>query len=228
MPRAPSASAARKKLALDPRRRDRVARTRRAIDGDARAIDVAELAVLGGLEGADPRGVGLGDVARGVELLVKGDHRAEAAQAGIGGQTDGGGEVARAVAVALLRQPLRAGEHHRFVGGHEQIGHEGALLHRVGAMGNDHARDVRTTQVFLRPARERERFRQAQRVAPQIEELHDLDLQCLRQAVKLRDQLRTVRHRADVAMGGVAAGRDGAPGADNDDLCHGEFLRRGR
>ena len=63
----------------------RRAAQRPAVPGEAVAIGMGEAAEIRGAEGLQPRRRGLGDLARGVDLVVQHHQRAEAARLRAGG-----------------------------------------------------------------------------------------------------------------------------------------------
>jgi hypothetical protein len=89
----------------------------------------------------------LDDVARGVDLVGKADHSAQAAGVGRRGGADGAEDVAGSVRVRIVVRPLRAAEHGRLVAPEQEVGKPAALLHRVGAMRHLHAGDVVARQL---------------------------------------------------------------------------------
>lgn len=86
-----------------------------------------------GLEGFHVAGVRLGDAARGVNLVVHGDHHALAGGLGGGGNADGIEQIARAVEVGRRGVALGADHDHRLVGLDGQVQPVGPLFRGVGS-----------------------------------------------------------------------------------------------
>jgi hypothetical protein len=91
----------------------------------------------------------LNDVARGVDLVGKADHSAQAAGVGRRGGADGAEDVAGSVRVRIVVRPLRAAEHGRLVAPEQEVGKPAALLHRVDALRHRHAGDVVARQLVV-------------------------------------------------------------------------------
>ena len=106
---------------------------------DAIAIDDAELAVFAAAERLQPQRVGLGDVARGVDLVVQHHQRALVARAGFGGDAHAFEQVRRAFVADRARIAHRADDHDRPRIAHRQMQEERGLFERVGAARDDDA-----------------------------------------------------------------------------------------
>ena len=95
--------------------------------------------------------MGLGDLARRVDVVIEDDQDAESARRVGLADSNRADQVARAIEVGLRGVALRAGQHDRFVGPYGQVEEPGRLLQRAGAMGDDHGSDVVARNQLLHP-----------------------------------------------------------------------------
>ena len=109
-----------------------------AVD-DAVAVDDAQHADTARLEGVEPQRVGLGHVARGVDLVVEHDERAEASRRRIGSDAEGREQVGGALVAERARVAHRPDHDHWPVVSHREVQEVGDLLERVGAARHDEA-----------------------------------------------------------------------------------------
>jgi hypothetical protein len=197
-----------------------VALQRAAIERHAIGVDDAENAVAARLKGVQPQRVGLGGLARRVDLVVEDDKRPLAA--GVGGRRDAEAleQVGRAFIAERARIAHRSDDDHGLVAAHRQVEEIGELLERVGAAGDDQAGNRRLgAEDLVQPLGEREPLIQRQLAARQVRKLLELRL-----GVALDS-----RHRLHQLLGGQpAAGAvgDGAAGGDEADARDILRLRR--
>ncbi len=125
------------------RRRLRVRAGGRSDEGPIVEQAHADEAGFGRDEGLHVGGVALGDGPGAVDVVVGDDQHAASLGLRIGRDADGVVDVQRPVGAERRRRPHRAGEHDRLVGLHDQVEEVGGLFHRVGAVRDGHAVDIR-------------------------------------------------------------------------------------
>jgi hypothetical protein len=90
--------------------------------------------------------VGFRHVTGRVELLLEADHYSQPMRGRGGSEPHRVRDVARPVRIRLICRTLGAGEDDRLIGADEKMSHIAALLHGVGAMGDDDPVAIRLVQ----------------------------------------------------------------------------------
>ena len=178
-----------------------------AEEHDAIAIDDAELAVFAAAERLQPQRVGLGDVARGVDLVVQHDERALVARRRIGRHAHALEQVGGAFVAERARVAHRADDDHRPRIADGQVQEERGFFERVGAARDDDAGELLVGgEDFVDALREAEPLRERQLAAGDVGELL---VRQPREALDAGHRLGQLfgREPAAVAVGNRAAGR---------------------
>ncbi|SPD64646.1 protein of unknown function [Cupriavidus taiwanensis] len=210
-----------------PLRLHRVRPCRQAVEQRAAFHHVAERAERRA-EGLGLEGVGLGNVAAGVDLVVQHRQRALALGRRVGGDQHGVIEVQRAVGTQCGARAHRADHHHRLVALQRQVEEIRGFLDGVGAVRDHDAVDVRLLEQFRHALGQLEQAFIVEALRADLEDLLALDV----------GDLGYFRHRGDdlvdrdhggLVGGGVGRRRagagNGAAGANDDDVGLARFGR---
>ena len=113
-----------------------------AVVDDPIAVDDAENAVAARLERLQPERVGLGDLARGIDLVVEDDEHALAAGLRLGGDPKSLEQIGGALVSERARIAHRADDDNRLVAADGEIQEVGRLFERVGSARDDDAGEL--------------------------------------------------------------------------------------
>ena len=213
----------------------RVALGRRSIEADLVLVDVTEQPELGRLEGLNPKGVGLGRVTGGVDLVVQNDQHAFGFRIGGNRGANGVEQIQRTVGADRRRWPHRSHHDDRLVRPDGQIEEIRGLFERVRARGDHEPGDGRgLLEDGLDALRQRQPVVDREVGAVDIDDLLDAHIRDLRDLRHRLDQL-FAEDRAglvvrQVGRRGTGAG-DGAAGREHVDdrqRARGRRLRRRR
>ena len=117
-----------------------------AVKDDAVFIREADRTEIARLERIDALRVGLGHIARSLDLFIQQDHHAVLARLRIGRHADRVVEIERAIAADRGKRPHRPDNHYRLVGVNDEIQEVGRLFHRRRAVRDDGPRGIGTRQ----------------------------------------------------------------------------------
>jgi hypothetical protein len=182
-----------------------------AVVHDAVAVDGSERAIAAA-KGVEAQRVGLGDVARGVDLIVEDDQHALAARCGFRRDAKAGQEVRGPLVAERARIAHRADDHDGFVALDGEIQEVRGFLERVGAARDDDTGEIGVLAKHqIDPLREIDPLRQRERGARDVGELFRLRPHV---AIEGRDRLHQLVGRQPSA-GSV---RDRSAGRNQSDL----------
>ena len=181
-----------------------------AIEDDAVRVHDAEHAVRARLERLEAQRVGLGDLARGIDLVVEHDEHTLPARRGLGGDAEALEQVRRPLVSQRARVAHRADDDDRLVAANREIEEVGRLLQRVGPARDDHARQIRVLlEERVDPPGKLHPLLQRDRAARDVGELLELGAHVAVEAGHGQDELFG-GETAAVAVGNRAAGGEQA------------------
>ncbi len=200
---------------------------RLAVEDDAFGVCDAEVAAVRRGEGVGADRVGLGRVARREDLVVHQEHRAAPAGRRARGDAHRVVQVRRPVGADPVRRTHRAGDHDGADVGDRQVEEVRRFFHRIGAVRDDHAGEVRVCAERVGDAaRERQPHRGRDRARGDVGELlgaHGGE------RVELRHRAEQPAHRDLARLARVVVRRrDGAAGCDDVDARAGGLGVGGR